>query len=448
MSMIKPLNRRTFLQGTGSLIALPFLEAMIPLRAEAQMAAPLRLASFYFPFGVYKQSWAPSTYGANFNIPTNLEPITPYRSRLILTRGIGNYSPDYLGSHMAAPPCFTTGLDPAKGGELRVGDKSADMKISDFLRQKNPTLRPLMMAPQAAQYPPGGVFNNYAGGFMAKLSWVNTTTSASLTTSPQQVFDMLFSGAQTPTQMTDPMVQFRMARGKSVLDAVLGQANSLVAKVGASDKQKLDQFFTSARELEKSIAAANAAAPKATAPTCAPGTRPGTGMAFDQEVKAYLDLAVLAMACDKSRVITHFMDIEANVEERVPRWLGLTGANHHIYSHYASDQGGNYGPYMQITNWYAKQLAYFLGRLQAFKEGDKDLLYNSIIVFGSGMGDGSDHNTYNLPLVIAGEGGGQVKTGQGINAPNTPMSNMWLSIMRKFGMTDAKHGDSNGLLNI
>jgi hypothetical protein len=448
MSIVKPLNRRTFLSGAGTLIALPILEAMIPLKAQAQSAFPLRLGTFYFPFGVYKQCWAPSTYGANYNIPPNLSSLSPYKARMILTRGIGNYSPDYLGSHLASPPCFTTGLDPAKGGALRVGDKSADMKISDFVRQTNPALKPLMMANQTANFPPGGIFNNYAGAYECKLSWVNTTTSASLITTPQQVFDSLFSGVTTPSPTVDPLIAYRNARGKSVLDSVIGQANALIAKVGTSDREKLQQYFQAMRDVEKTIASAPAGGGTTPAPACSPGARPGGGLPFDQEVKAYMDLAVLAMACDKSRVITHFMDCETNAPERTFGWIGLNGDNHHIRSHWSSDQGGNYGPYMQITEWYAKQLAYFMGRLAAFKEGDKDLLYNSIIVYGSGMGDGTDHNTYNLPLVIAGEGGGQMKTGQGINAPNTPMSNMWLAIMRKFGMTDAKHGDSNGVLNI
>ncbi|MFZ3229433.1 MAG: DUF1552 domain-containing protein [Pseudobdellovibrio sp.] len=352
---------------------------------------------------------------------------------------------------MTGPPCFGTGNDIVHGGPTEINESaSADVKISNFIRKNHPDKKHLLSASAACRYGASGLFSTYSGQYMNKLSWVSKTSSASLLTTPRDVFDSLFAGYTGSTPVaSDPMVQYRLARGKSVLDSVLGQANSLTSKVGSSDKQKLDQFFTSMREVERSIAMTSGTS-QPPVQVCSTGTRPAAGnMPFDQEVKAYLDLAVLAMACDRSRVITHFFDPEGNTVERVFPWLGLTDKNHHLYSHWV--EGGVKGddkPFMKITNWYAQQLAYFLGRLQSFKEGDKDVLYNSIIVYGSGHGDGAYHNTHDLPIVIAGEGGGQMKTGQGINASNVELSNMWLSIMKKFGMPDTKHGTSTGLIDI
>lgn len=448
MPGFKPINRRAFLRGTGALISLPFLEAMIPQRAYAQSAMPKRLAVFCFPNGVHNECWAPTSYGTGFAMPTNLAPLSPYRNRLILTRGLGAHGLPQ-GSHMAAIPYFIG--EPIEGCRFQVRTKTADMMISDHIRQTNAALLPLVMInPDTSGYSKCDSHGQWTfeSGMMNYLSWTGTTSAASQISNPQAIFDQLFSGGVNTNPQVDALLAFRRSRGISVLDSVLSQATSLNAKLGADDRQKMDQYFTAIREVEKTIKAS--AIPTVQVPICNPGTRPGSGLSFDQSTTVLMDLIVLAFACDKSRVATYVLDNE--VSNRMMPWLGFN-TGHHDLSHTSSNEGipaaQKPDRFLAVTNWYANRMAYLLGKMQSYQEGDRDLLYNSVIVYGSGMGpSGQDHDQRNIPVVIAGELGGTIRTGQALNCANTRMANLWVSIMQKFGINVSSYASSTGSLNL
>jgi hypothetical protein len=448
MSKFKPMSRRSFIQGTGALIALPWLEAMMPNTAHAQMAAPLRLLNCYFPYGIHGQGFAPTTFGNNFAIPEMLTSIAPYKSRVVLTKGLGLYSAPPGMAHYNALSTFMTGpriSGACDGGQLKVGNPSAGYKISQFLRASNPTLKHMYIGNQQCQT--GGDFCDGAGGpnavtkrYTDKFEWSNQTSPLSQTLGPQAVFDALFAGVQ-PGAATDPLVAFRRSRGLGVLDSTLQQQASLIAQLGSSDKQKMDQYFTGIREAEKTLQAASV---QPAAPVCSPGQRPAGTLRYDVELKVFMDLIALAFACDRSRVISYTLDNETS-GYRTFDFLGINQVYHDLSHWY---EGADRLPlFLKGNRFYGDQLGYLLGKLASYKEGDKDLLYNSIIVYGSGHTDGG-HGMGNLPIVIAGEGGGRVKTGQALDLSRVTMQNLYLTIMQKFGMPDTQHGDSTGTIAI
>ncbi|MGE4133142.1 MAG: DUF1552 domain-containing protein, partial [Bdellovibrionales bacterium] len=248
----------------------------------------------------------------------------------------------------------------------------------------------------------------------------------------------------------DPLIAFRKAQGKSVLDSVLGQSATLMARLGSTDKILMDQYFTSLREVERNISSA-VTDPLPVTNICDPGTRPGTSMAFDLEVKAYIDLAVLAFACDRTRVVSHVFDAETGSNPRQFPWLGVTSPGHHQLSHDAYDKGGDSVVNMnKITAWYAQMLTYMLQKMISYKEGSGDLLSNSAIVYGTGMGDqaGQEHDQTNISLVLAGELGGTITTGRAYQFNQARTPNLWLTLMQKFGMSVSSYSYSNGTLNL
>jgi len=460
MSRFKPLNRRTFLRGTGALITLPFLEAMLPQKAYAQQAVmPKRLGVFYFPNGTYIDAWYPRTFGTTFDIPTNLAPIAPYKSRVILTRGLGAHGLPQ-GSHPLCTPYFigeplTSLTCPAP---FQVRTKTADMILSDHLRQSNPGLIPLITL--QTETPDNGAgscglhdgVNYFETGMWNYMSWNGPTAAASqMINNPQEVFDRLFSGVGT-TPTTDPLLAFRRARGLSVLDAILGQATDLKRKISSDDVQKMDQYFTAIRDVERTLRATSVP----TGNTCNPGSRPGSALPFDQLTNVMLDLAVLAMACDKSRIVSQILDNE-NSNRKMPfLGFGSMDVGCHYLSHFRQADGLGAGqtsdmkiaPYLRVTNWYAERLAYLLGKMSSYQEGERDLLYNSVIIYGSGMGPTGEHHDHtDLPLVIAGELGGTIRTGQAMNLAGTRMANLWLTIMQKFGLNVGSYASSTGTIN-
>lgn len=446
MSVIrKAIPRRTLLKGAGVSIALPMLEAMLPFRARAQdLTAPLRLGIFCFPFGTYRQAWAPTTFGTGYVLPDNLRALAPHKARIVLTKGLGAHGLPQ-GTHMAAIPYFTT--EPIPGCIVQVRSPSVDMQIQSHLQRSAPHLKALVTngGPPSGSYCGTHEDNKFFSFTQSFLSWTGTTSPASQIQTPQAAFDYLFSGVSASA--VDPMAEFRRQRGLSVLDSVLGQATSLTAKVGAADKQTLDQYFTALREIETRLRI------PASQPMCAPGTRPNTNLPFDQATRAFLDVAVLAMVCDRTRVVSHCFDSESEIYRQMP-WIGVGNPGHHLVTHTDTSEGGmapadKVTNYLKITDWYAQQLAYLLMKMQSFQELERDLLYNSLIVYGSGMGpDGQSHNNIDLSLVLAGELGGKIRTGTAHNFSGVRMANLWLTVMQKFGMNTNSYASSTGVLSL
>lgn len=440
------MGRRILLKGASAAIALPFLEAMMPSRARAAAVAPLRIGTFYFPAGVHNKGWRPLAGGPISSLPTNLTALNTIKDRVVLMSGLGAFGHGQ-GSHMIGAPMFMgNDVIPGCNSYTNRNRESADIAISNYINQQLGLHQPLILKSGTAAYdeyacyPHGGESWINPAGAMT-FSGSNTATSA--VQSPQVLFDRLFAGANSNT--TDALSEYRRARKQSVLDSVLGPSTSLLGRLGRTDRAMMDQFFTSLRDVEKRISAIPT--PKL---TCQAPTRPSAGLSFEEEVRVYVDLCVLAMACDRTRVVSYVMDAETGSNPRQFSWLGVS-QGHHQLSHDAYGGDSNAINAMnKITAWYAEIFKYMLTKMMEYQEGDKDLLYNSVIVFGTGMGDvnGEEHDQTNISLILGGELGGTIKTGQAHTLQRVRTPNLWLTLMQKFGLGTRTYSYSDGTINL
>lgn len=465
MSRFVPLNRRSFLRGAGTLVALPWLEAMLPTRASAQASqAPRRVLSCYFPYGAVDNGFSPSAYGTGFTLPSMLSGSAAFQSRLVLTNGLQN-NVAYRHAHYGAAPGFMTGGRVANAGPgcdgsaFMAAGASADIKMHSFLAAGNPGVMHIATGnSKCAEDSSNGFCDGQGGaqaivaGYQNKLSWIDARTPASHVFGAQALFARLFGSSPPPMMMTTPgpnvnaAADFKKLRGKSVLDSVVGQANALKSRLVASDKLILDQYLSGIRSVESQLVVSQQQpTPQPMTSSCTAPASPGNNLAVNVENNLILDLIALAFVCDRARVASTFLDTEGS-GYRVMNFLGHTD-NFHTLSHFY-EQGGDLAnrrkaQFIAGTKYYADCLAYVMNKLSSYREGERDVLYNTFIVFGSGE---YSHGYSNLPVVLAGEGGGTMRTGQAVNLQGQPLSNVYLTIMRKLGMTDAAHGNSTGVI--
>lgn len=459
----EPLRRRTFLRGCGALVALPWLEAMMPTRASAQTSqAPKRLLSCYFPYGAVDNGFAPSAFGPTVTLPFMLSGSAAHQRRLILTRGLQN-SVAYRHAHYGAAPGFMSGSRVANAGPgcdgtpFMAGGTSADIKIHNHFVRTTPGLVHIATGNSKCAEDSTNGFCDGPGsgqaivaGYQNKLSWIDARTPASHVFGAQALFNRLFSSL--PPSTTPPSVNvnaaadFKKRRGKSVLDSVLAQANALKARLVSSDRQILDQYFTGIRSIEAQLVVSNPQQPMPQpAMQCTAPATPTSNLSPNVENNLILDLIALAFVCDRSRVASNFLDTEGS-GYRVMNFLGHTD-NFHVLSHFY-EQGGELASrrkaqFIAGTKYYADCMAHVMNKLSSYPEEDKDVLFNTFIVFGSGE---YSHGYADLPVVLAGEGGGTMRTGQALNLQGQPLSNVYFTIMKKMGLPDSSHGNSTGML--
>lgn len=457
----KHLSRRHFLRGAGYAIALPFLDAMIPAMARAATAGPLRVAYLYFPHGTHpeKFSWTPAAYGTSFQFPTGLasSDLVNYRQDLLLVGRLFNYWSQYgifgdsNNDHAEAVASYLTGMRanwnaPSTSFTLSTQQASANLPVATGARSVDVMISEKIGAgtkiPVLHLTPPGfapvdaGTIQ-YSNEYRTYLSWKSPTTPTPRYENPLSAFTALFGAGGTPSPTPSPLDL--NARKKSILDLALSQANSLKLKLGPSDNIKLDEYLTSLREVERTIQST----PTTPAPSCTPGTAPASSLTFPQMTKAYLDLIVLAFQCDQTRVASYMMDYELN--SRNYSFAGATKYDGHQASHggFAED----YADAFKIITWYANQFAYLISRMKAVSDAGGTLLSQSILHLGAGENTSSgDHPDEDIPLVIAGQGGGLLTTGRAVNANNARVANFHLSMLQKIGVNATSFGNSNGTI--
>ena len=429
-------GRRRFLLSGSALIALPMFESLFSSKAFAQMAGPTRLMIMKFPIGCYKNSWQPTGTGTNFTLPAQLASLNTYKEHLVLPTRLTNKEAggyiDGAGDHARSGGCYMTNVRINKSESDIRAATSIDKRIADAVGQ-SANNRWLVLAAPGTGYGDSG----YGGSYTSNISWISPTQPASRITSTSAAFDALFpnAGMTTPADEAAKKARYR----KSILDNGVAEANSLRAKLGKDDQHKLDQYLTSVREVEAGIAGDQMNQPQA----CTPGTNPGNSNDFQVFTRRMMDISVLAMSCDRSRIVSYFLDYEGTNRSGI----GGVTQGHHTVSHHADD--ANYPEqYRRISQWYAEQFAYFLSKMVAVKPDsqDKTLLDSSIVVFGSDIHDGNEHGHSNLPIVVAGKGNGTLTTGRVVDTA-APLANLWVSLAQKAGATGiASHGDSTGPL--
>lgn len=439
------LPRRTFLRGLGTAVALPVLDAMLPGRALAASgsakAFPKRVAWIYVPNGKNMADWTPATTGTNYALPSILEPLAQHRRDFSVISGLAidpaNSHGDGGGDHARASAAFLTGVHPRKtaGADIKAGisvDQIAANAIGAETRL--PSLELSCDGGQRA----GSCDSGYSCAYQFNVSWRSETQPMNPEVDPRAAFERLFGNGDTAASIEAAARRARYR--KSVLDFVLEDARSLSRRVGEADRRKLDEYLTAVREIELRIERAEKFGPAA-AP--AGVTAPGMFENFDAHVRLMYDVLALAFRTDSTRVATFIVAHDGS--NRPYPFIGIRDG-HHDLSHHRNDEAKK-GQIAQINRFHTGQFAYFLDQLKAIPEGDGTLLDHSTILYGSAISDGNKHLHENLPILVAGHGGGTVAAGQHLRVDdNTPITNLYRSMLDTVGVTTEKIGDSTGKL--
>ena len=436
------LSRRTVLRGLGTAIALPWLEQMGHVTAWAgtpgKRVAPNRVAFLYVPNGKDMGNWTPKAQGALGELPEILQALTPVKNELCVLTGLAadkaRPNGDGGGDHARAMAAFLTGAQPRKtdGNDIRAGisvDQLAAARIGDQTR-----LASLEIGGEA-----GGMAGNCDSGYScvysSTMSWKSATQPLPKEVNPRMVFDRLFGldgGAERAR---------REAARKSVLDFIRDDSKTLMSGVGTSDRRKLDEYFSAIRDIELRIERASKLPPlQAPAGATAPE---GTPAAYSEHLRLMCDMLVLAFQADVTRVCTFVLANEGS-NKSYPD-LGVN-EGHHELSHHGRDPE-KVRKIREINKFHIAQLAYLLGRLKSIPEGDGTLLDHCMIAYGSGNSDGDKHNHDDLPILLAGRGGGTIKTGRHLKfGEETPVTNLWASMLDRMDVRVPLIGDSTGRL--
>ena len=441
------IPRRTFLKGLGTVIALPMLEAMLPPAklfaaggTEAGTAFPRRMAFVYIPNGANMEDWTPKTVGADYELPYILQPLEPLRKDFQVISGLAHDKArphgDGPGDHARASATFLTGCQArkTKGADIKVGvsvDQIAAEKVGKYTRL--PSLELSCDKGRIA----GECDSGYSCAYQFNLSWKTESTPMPPEVDPRLVFDRLFSNGIA--EETGESRAKRDLYNQSILDLVTEDASRLKSKLGSTDRHKLDEYLTAVRELEQRIQQAEkfvASQPDFVKPT-------GIPKQYELHLGLMYDMMTLAFQSDSTRVATFITAHDG--DDRPYPFIGVSDG-HHTLSHHQNDQAKK-EKIAKINHFHMEQFACFLTRLKSIKEGEGTLLDNCMIVYGGAIGDGNRHNHDNLPILLAGQGGGTLTPARHVKlGKETPMTNLYLSMLDRMGVAAQRVGDSTGKL--
>lgn len=445
MSKTRRISRRTVLRGLGASIALPWLEAMSTVAASGHSAPPeahpLRAAFLYVPNGVHIPDWTPRGNGAGLELPPILGPLRPVKDDILVVSGL-SLKPacalgDGGGDHARAMASFLTGRHPYKtdGADLRAGisvDQVAAAKVGHLTRFPS-----LELGCEGGKNG-GECDHGYSCAYQSNLSWRGERAPLAKQINPRAVFDRLVGAPQGNGSGEDPARALR--RRKSVLDHVIDDARQLSGSLGANDRRKLDEYLTGLREIETRIAAARPSVKIAGSSF----TRPlGIPADFQEHARLMADLLALAFQSGLTRIATFVFGNDGS--NRSYRAIGVADG-HHDLSHHGGDPAKQ-ARIARINRYHVDQLAYFLQKLKAIPEGDGTLLDHCMILYGSGISDGNSHLHDDLPILLAGGANGTIKTGRHLRCGNeTPLTNLYVSMLDRMGVAVSHFGDSTGRL--
>lgn len=438
-----PLNRRIALRGLGTAIALPLLDAMLPRASAAEQTGPLRLAFLYVPNGKHMPSWTPAKVGTNFDFKPTLQPLVKHRQSICVLSGLtldgARPHGDGGGDHARSAAAYLTGAHPRKtnGADIRNGisiDQHIAAKIAGVTRFASLELG-LEGSAQS-----GDCDSGYSCAYSSNLSWRNATSPLAKERDPAAVFDRLFSSGNV--KAGSKVSQLRRTHRQSVLDYVLSDAKKLQGELGAADQRKLDEYLYAIRDIEnrlvhsEKLPVGEKGIPQFMRPA-------GVPRELDTHCLQMLDVLALAFRTDSTRIATFMFANEGN--NRGYPELGAP-EGHHDLSHHGKSREKQ-SKIAKIDLYHVQKLAYFLDTLKSIPEGSSNVLDNSLIVYGSGISDGDQHSHDNLPILLAGTGGGRVNAGRHIRFPtDTPLCNLYVWAQQQFGIPDAKFGDATGVL--
>jgi hypothetical protein len=450
------LSRRRFLRGVGACMAIPALESLLPsgaLAAAAQAAssgaapaaaaatgAPLRMAYIYFPNGAIQPNWWPTGEGKDFQLARTMQPLEKLKDKLQILGGLDHKNatpgPDGAGDHARASGTFLTGVRVKKtaGADIHAGvsiDQVAAQKVGHLTRF--PSLELTCDSVRKS----GNCDSGYSCAYQFNLSWRSPTAPVAPEPNPRLVFERLF-GSGSPGERRESFKR-RQAQQRSILDFVMDDAGAMGKSMATRDRQKLDEYLSSVREIEKRIQAAERFGET---PDPSVDTPSGVPASFEEHIRLMYDMLLLAFQTDSTRIATFLLANEGS--NRAFPEIGIP-EGHHYLSHHQNKQD-MITKVAEIDLFYMKQFAAFLEKMEQTKDVDgKSLLHNSMIVYGSGNSDGNRHTHANLPIILAGGGGGTLTPGRHVKFGGKPASNLLLSLADRLGAQGVERlGDSTG----
>ena len=436
----KTLPRRTFLRGVGSTLALPMLDAMVPALAgiSGRAAEPVRrLGWVYVPNGMAMDSWTPLP-AIDLELSPTLSPLAAYRDQMVVVSGLAQGQAEALGDgngeHTRATASWLNGMHPreTEGADVRAG-KTADQVAADQLGRATP-LGSLELAIDR-DFLVGNCENGYSCIYMNTIAWRDATTPLPMENNPRVVFERLFGEPGSPAERKS---QFR--KDRSILDAISEDLKKLQRDVGVGDRTRIIQYLDAVRAIEQRIQLMehnDTELPELELPI-------GIPESYEEHVKLMFDLTALAYQTDMTRVFTFMLGRELN--GRAYPEAGIPDS-HHGLSHHRYDPE-KLAQLATINTYHVTLFKHFLDTLANTPDGDGSLLDHSLLMYGASLSDSNKHLHYDLPLMLTGGSGGQLKGGRHLQYPrDTPMTNLLVSQIDKAGiqLKDGL-GDSSGRL--
>lgn len=453
MQSNQQLHRRRLLQGVGACLALPTFEsfanprrgqalaAAVDPRATTSSGAPLRLGFVYFPNGAQQARWWPRGNPDQYNLNTTMAPLQPWQDQLQVIAGLDHLNaeagPDGGGDHARANATFLTGVRARKtsGTNIRLGvsiDQLAAQRAGELTRF--PSLELTCDAVRKS----GPCDTGYSCAYQYNLSWQSETTPMTPEANPRLLFERLFGSSEKDGTSS---YQVRQAKQKSILDFVLDDVGSLQRELGQHDQRKLDEYLGSVREVERQLARSESFGERPRTTMAAPQGVPSD---YGQHIELMFDLLALAYQTDSTRIATLLMAHDGS--NRAFPELGIPEGHHYLTHNQEQEEPCE--KVGRIDRFYMEHFARFVARLSEMEDADgTSVLHNSMIVYGSGNADGDRHTHTNLPVILAGAGGGRLQPGRYVTLASQPMSNLYLGLLDRFGIHDVENfGDSTGCL--
>jgi hypothetical protein len=438
----KALARRTFLRGIGTAVALPVLDAMAPAFASSRLPGktPVRMMFVYVPNGIMMNGWNPDYEGKLGELPRVLKPMEPFKDDILLlgnlTHNTGRALLDGPGDHGRCCGSYLTGIQVKKTMiDIKAG-VSCDQLVANQIGHETrfPSLElGLEDARQA-----GDCDSGYSCAYTNNLAWRSETQPLPPILNPRALFERLFgNGVALSPEARARQAKFR----KSILDLVTDDTKKLESDLGPTDKRKLEEYLSSIREIERQLEKAEKDNEQIN-----PGMEKPYGVPADfaEHFKLMTDMITVAFQADLSRVLTFLVTREGT--SRAYREIGISDGHHPCTHH--RNQPELMEKVAKINVYHMGQFAKWIGKLKSIREGDSTLLDNSMIVYGAGLSDGNRHTHEDLPTMICGRGGNYIRTGRRIVArKETPMCNLFLTMMGRMGTRMEHFGDATGRLD-
>lgn len=435
----KHLHRRTFLRGAmGTMVALPFLDAMIPALSAQSKPRPFRFGAIYVPNGIYPQLWHPDKTGSDFEFKPIMKPLEPYRDQLVTLSKMkapdGN--PENGGVHMGASAAWLNGTGPltqqANYTVIR-SKKTIDQFIADKVAEDTP-LRSLQVGTEDMGTS-AGACDGYPCVFFNTVSWRDDTSPLPMSINPRVTFERMFGEAGSEKRRRS-----NLKEKQSMLDSIAEETARMQKKLGSADNAILDEYLSSVRDVELQLDRMEARAGAVPSGTAAPLGIPDT---FDEHMTVTYDLMRLAFQGDISRVFTFMVGHEGS--SRSYAHIGIPEPHHPVTHH--GDKPEAIEKYAKLTTYQVSKLAEFIGKLKATADGDATLLDRSLIYFGSGMGNGNAHDRNNPPVALLGGANGRLKGNRHIAVENKePTANLLLNFADMANAEVPAIGHSTGRL--